>query len=116
MMRGMPWIGVLVTAWLVAFLVGGLVARWAVGGVAPLTTTAWVVVVLAAGFLATATTTALAGGRWRQDAARDDARADVSSRTVRRERQLGNGYVMLSGACLVIGVLIVLVYRLAYTV
>lgn len=112
----MPWMGVLVAAWLVAFLLGGLVARWAVGGVAPLTTTAWVVVVIAAGFLATAGTTALAGGRWRQDAARDDARPAVPARTVRRERQLGNGYVMLSGACLVIGVLIVLVYRLAHSV
>lgn len=112
----MPWIGVLVAAWLVVFLVGGLLARWAMGGVAPLTIGAWVLVVMAAGFLATAATTALAGGRWRQDATRDDARPSVPAATVRRERQLGNGYVMLSGACVVVAVLIVLVYRLVYTV
>jgi len=116
MMRGMPWIGVLVGAWLVAFFVGGLAARWAIGGVAPLTTTAWVLVVVAAAFVGTAATTALAAGRWRQDAARDVAKPTVSTKTVRRERQLGTGYLLLSGACLVIAVLIVLVYRLVYTV
>lgn len=106
----------LVGAWLVAFLVGGMLARWAVAGVAPLTTSAWIVVSIAAGFVASAATMALAGGRRRQDAEREDARPSVPASTARRTRQLGNGYVMLSGACLVIAVLMVLVYRLVHTV
>lgn len=112
----MPWIGVLVAAWLVVFFVGGLGARWAIAGVAPLTTTAWVIVILAAGFLASAATMALAGGRRRQDAVRADAQPSVPASTARRTRQLGNGYVILSGACIVVAVLMVLVYRLVYTV
>jgi hypothetical protein len=115
MIHAMPWIGVLVAAWLVVFFAGGVLARWVMGGVAPLTTGAWTLVVIAGGLLATAATTALAAGRWRQEAARDRARAAVPTTAVRRERQMGNGYLLLSAACVVIAVLIILVYRLVYT-
>jgi hypothetical protein len=109
----MPWIGLLVAAWLVVFLIGGVIASWAIAGVSPLTTGAWVVVALAAGLLACAATMALAAGRWRQDARRGAATVPASA--VRRELRLGNGYVMLAAACAVAAVLLVLVFRLVYT-
>lgn len=109
----MPWIGVLVAAWLVVFVAGGVVSRWAIAGVAPLTTGAWVIVVLAAGLLASAATMALAAGRWRQEARR--AAATLPAATVRGEQRLGSGYAMLAVAFVVAAVLLVLVYRLFYT-
>lgn len=110
----MPWIGLLVAAWLVMFLVGGVIASRAIADVSPLTTGAWVVVVLAAGLLASAATTALAAARWRQDARRGVATEPASA--VRRELRLGNGYVMLAAAFVVAAVLLVLIYRLVHTV
>lgn len=112
--RQMPWIGLLVAAWLVMFLVGGVIASRAIADVSPLTTGAWVVVVLAAGLLASAATTALAAARWRQDARRGVATEPASA--VRRGLRLGNGYVMLAAAFVVAAVLLVLIYRLVHTV
>jgi len=110
----MPRIALLSTTWLVVFLVAGLLTLWMVGGAAPLPTIAWAVVLAAAALLASATTMMLAAGRWRRAAATD--RATAPTPASRRELRLGNGYLILAAALAVVAVMLVLVYRLAYTV
>ena len=112
----MPWLGLLVAAWLVVFFVAGLVARWAIAGGVPLTTAGWVVVLLAAALLASASTMGLAAGRWRQHARQTAGTATVPVSTLRSELRLGNGYLMLAAGCALFAVLLVLLYRIAYTI
>jgi hypothetical protein len=112
--RDMPWIAVLVATWLLVFLLGGVTARWILSGISPPTVVGWMVVMVAAALLASAATMGLAAGRWRQDAR--SHKAAMPRSVVTRELRLGNGYVLLAATFAVAAALLVLVYRLVYTV